>query len=461
MATMEKPSAEITPEAVADYQAAVWRDPIGWIYTVLGAELWGRQAEIAEAVRDHPRVAVRSANAIGKSFLAACLTTWFLEAHCPGYVITTSSAWRGIEKVLWPEIRRVIRRANYPMGGELLKTEWRRGDQWAAFGVSADQPENFAGFRTEGGVFVIVDEASAIEPEIMEAIIGLSASAGSRILLIGNPLRPSGPFYDAFKSPAWKCLHIGAMECPNVIARDEIIPGLATAEWVEERKLEWGESSPAYQARVLGEFPSEGEDCLIPLAWAEHAMETLAAPMGEKRMGVDVARFGNDRTVLAVRHGRVLTHIESYQGRDLMQTCGVVIATAQAQGIPPAQIYLDDGGLGGGVTDRLREQGFPIVAVNFGAQAREQQRFANCRSEMYWHLRDNMNPENPKSVQIPKRYSALAYECASMKYGYTSKGQIQIESKDNIRKRIGRSPDLADALALTFAPTRMAGMTRL
>ena len=455
------------------YQKAVWAEPVGWMKAALGVRLWARQAEIARAVRDNPRVAVRSSNAVGKSFLAACLCIWYLEAHCPAYVVTTSSSWRGVERVLWPEIRRLVRGARSALGGELLRTEWRRGEQWAAFGVSADVPENFAGFRTAHGVFVIVDEASAIMPEIYDAIMGLTAGAGSRVLMIGNPLRPHGPFYDAFRSPAWAGYHISAQECPNVVEGRQAIPGLATREWIQERREEWGESSPAYQARVLGEFPQAGDDQLIPLYWAEQAIEREAPSLsngGPLRMGVDVARYGMDRTVLVIRDAAAVRHLEWHTREDTMTTTGRVLSTARARGIAAGGVFVDDAGLGGGVTDRLAEQGFRVRAINFGHGARDPERFANVRSESYWNLREALNPQggspdgelafavrrmpsgrHGQPLAVPRQWKALAYECTVPRIGYTSRGQIKLESKDDIRRRVGRSTDLADALALTYA----------
>ncbi len=444
-----------------------------------------KQSEVVEAVRDHPRVACYSSNAAGKSYTAARIAIAYLESHSPGYVVTTSSSWRGVDKVLWPEIRRALIYAPYQLGGTLLKTEWQRGPQWGAFGVSADVAENFAGFRTENGVLIIVDEASAIEQEIMDAINALAAGKDSRILLIGNPLRPSGPFYEACRSDNWHTLHISAMDTPNVAAGREVIPGLATREWVEDRKADWGENSPAYQARVLGEFPDMAEDTLIPLFWAEAAMERpihwykctkckyrevygelsdgrecsecgatmepIALDRSALHMGVDIARGGSDRTVLLIRDDVAVRHVETHLHKSLMDTAGRVQRLADDWGVSPERVHLDDCGLGGGVTDRLLELDFGVHAVNFGAKAHDSKRFANSRAESYWGLRDALDPTRHEiPLAIPREYSALAHECTIARLAYKSTGQIKLESKDDIKKRLGRSPDEADALALTY-----------
>jgi len=445
--------AELTPEVVDDYQAGVWADPVGFIEYALGVTLWSKQREIAESVRDHPLVAVRSGHGIGKSKLAACLAIWFLETACPGYVVTTSSSWMGIKNVLWPEIRSTLSYApaRHILTPAPLMLQWARGEQWGAFGVSAEKPENFAGFRTENGIFIIVDEASALALPIYEAIIGLTATAGSRVLLIGNPLRPEGPFYEAFSSPEWACHHVSSTDCPNVLEGRDVIPGLANRKWVEERKEEWGERSPAYRARVLGEFPESAEDVLIPLHWAEAALGRVPLSSGTLRAGVDVARFGADRTVLLVRRGGNVLHLEIHEKEDTMATAGRVKAMIEDRGIPPANVSVDDAGLGGGVTDRLREQGLGVNAVTFGSKPIDTVRFMNVRAECYWLLREAFIEDATDPICIPQEYSALARECAIAHYGYNSAGKVKIESKDEIKKRLRRSPDLADALALSYA----------
>lgn len=445
--------SDIGPDLVHEYQQGVWADPVRWMREALGVGLWNKQREIAEAVRDNPLVAVRSGHSIGKSKLAACIVIWFLETTCPGYAVTTSSSWLGIKNVLWPEIRRTLRLApaGHLLTPEPLMLEWTRGPQWGAFGVSAKIPENFSGFHTENGALVIVDEASALPLDIYDAIMGLMSTPGSRLLLLGNPLRPEGPFYEAFSSPKWKCFHISTLDSPNVVAGREVIPGLAGRAWVEERKAEWGENSPAYRARVLGEFPESAADVLVTLHEAEAAIGRIGLSGGTLQAGVDVARFGADRTVILVRRGGKVEHLEVHEKEDTMATAGRIKAMIEERGVRPGNVAVDDAGLGGGVTDRLREQGIHVNAVTFGAGAIDAERFANTRAECYWVMREAFKDAATEPACIPQEHSALARECAIAHYSYTSKGQVKIESKDEIRKRLGRSPDLADALALSYA----------
>jgi len=453
---MDVPAAPIASDSdAAAYMAATKRDPVGWSRRVLGISPWTRQSEVMQLLRDNDRVAVKSGHAVGKSFVSAAVALWYSECHVPSYVITTSSAWTNVEKTTWPEIRKMKRYAPYDLGGRMLDTEWKRGIQWGIFSVSPDRPENFSGFRTPHGVLVIIDEASAIEPDIMEAILGLTMSGESKILMIGNPLRPQGPFYDAFNSKSWAAMTISSYDVPNVIQGRPIIPGLCTRERIEERAGEWGRDSAAFKSRVLGEFPDSAEDMLVPLSWIEAAFarEYPAAIDGPSLcMGADIAREGGDRIVFLVRDAYAVRHMEIHQHKSLMDTAGRIIAVAKEHGVSAERVLIDDVGMGGGVTDRLRELDVAVTPVNFGHAAKDKIRFANTRAEAYWRVREWLDPtQSGTPGAIPSEHKALGYEVTIPQTGYTSAGQIKIEPKDAIKKRLGRSPDLADALALTFA----------
>ncbi len=306
--TTDAPLVALSPENVASWQAGVWADPVGYVNAMFGIELWSKQAEVLEAIRDHPRVAVPSCNAAGKSFLSACAAHVFSEARAPSYVVITGASWTGIEKVVWPWIHKLHNAALSPLGGELLNIEWKRGLQWGVFSVSPNQPERFAGFRTENGVMVIVDEASSLDRDIHEAILGLTASYGSRILYIGNPLRTTGPFYDACEGSAkenWKVIPISAFDTPNVDTGRNIIQGLATKEDVQSLKIELGENSAAYSARVLGEFPATGENsffdgAVLRMMEKEYARKpryegAIAFDWNEEKGEVEKPRLDMDR----------------------------------------------------------------------------------------------------------------------------------------------------------------------
>lgn len=389
---------------------------------------------------------------MGKSWISAKVALTFLFINYPSKVITTAPTWFQVEKILWTEMRKSHSSAKTPLGGKLLETELKLGEDWFAIGVSTTEGvgnREFGATRMQGfhspNLLVIMDEAAGIPPEIWKAVDSLVTGGNNKVIAIGNPASPSGDFFECFKSPVWHKIHLSCLDHPNVIEGKELVPGCVTREWVEDRKKEWGEDSPLYKAKVLGEFPDEGEDTLIPLSWAEGASKRRLTAEGTKRLGCDVARFGGDRTVFYEIHGPVAREVESTSKQDTMVTAGK--AKRYKEDGEYDLLGIDDSGVGGGVTDRLNEQNVEAEAVNFGEKAIDPERFFNTRAEAYWLLRERLNPKSEDPLQIPNDPD-LIHELTSMKYSVTSKGQIKIESKDDIKKRIGKSPDKADALAI-------------
>lgn len=427
-------------------------DPVFFGRKVLGGETaWQRQIQILRALQTHPRVAVRSGHGVGKTWTAARAALWFLFSYPHSIVLTTAPTQRQVKSILWAEIRRQARAARLALGGELTGTRLTLADDWFALGLATDDPARFQGYHAEH-LLLIFDEAPGVTEEIYEAARGVLTSHHARVLLIGNPTVPSGPFYEAFRSPEWHTLHIPCTACPNVTKRRAIYPKLVTAPWVETQAREWGRESMAYRARVLGEFPEESDARLTPLAWVHAAQERARRlpPSAELCMGVDVARYGVDRTVLLVADRHAVREVLTASGLSTMETAGRVIATARRHGIPPARIAIDDTGVGGGVTDRLREQGMAVAAVQAAGAARSAN-FVNRRAELFWAVREALGPDAEHPLALPARFDQLAQELTAIAYGFTSAGRIQVEGKEAIRARLGRSPDQADALALAFA----------
>lgn len=432
-----------------------YMDPVGYCRAVLGVDLWYKQRQIFEAVRDHNFVSVASSNAAGKSFLASCLVPWFLQTRPLGYVVTTAATWKGLEKILWPEIHRRVNGARdkgLRRLGHLLKTEWNIAPQYGAFSLSPREPEGFGGFRTSYGVMVIVDEASNLPEDKHDAIMGLCSMSLVKVFYIGNPLRPSGPFYETFKSPSWKTFHISAFDVPNVIHGRDIIPGLATQQWVETRRNEWGENSPAFKARVMGEFPDGGEDALIPLYLVENAIqrggdyeEDGANSDAPITLGVDVARFGDDATVIQAVQGKVAFEPQKYYKQNTMATVGHVVRAIKE--LNPSRVNVDDIGVGGGVTDRLVELGYGSIVhgINVADAPNDAERFLNRRAEAWWQVKEWLE----SGGMLPDDRGILGALTAP-KYKFASNGTIRLEPKDETKKRLGRSPDEGDALMLAL-----------
>ena len=433
-------------------------DPLFFNEHVLGGEQpWDKQKQIMLSIRDNPRTAVPSGFSVGKTWCAARIVLWFLYSFPHSLVITTAPTWRQVESVLWAEIRRQYSGSKLPLGGELLRTQVKITDDWFALGLSTDEPTRFQGFHS-ANLLLVFDEAAGIDRAIWDIAEGQMAGSFARWLVIGNPIAPSGPFYDACNNPTWNTIHISCLDSPNVKTGKIIHPKLVTGRWVEERRKEWGKQSPLYQAKVLGQFPTASEHGLIPLSWIlaaqEHAKNMPAVTSDERKIGVDVARSGADCTVFLLREGSVVKEVEEYRNLNTMEVVGRLILFVQKYGVPWEDVIVDIIGIGAGVVDRLREQKHYVQGVNFGCSPFNQDNFRNVRAECYWSVREAINPESDSPLVIPGKFKKLASELVAIEWTVTSTGKIQIESKEDIKKRLGHSPDHADALALTYTPDR-------
>ena len=270
------------PEAV--YQETFRRSPIGFAHVILGVDLWAKQEEVLNALRDHRRVAVKAGNGVGKGFTAAVAVLWFLCSHQPATVLTTAPTARQVRHILWQEIRRLYRASAYPLGGKLLVTRLELPHDRFALGLSSDEVDQFQGFHSPN-MLIVVDEAEGVIEPIYEAIDAVMTAGNSKLLLIGNPTSITGTFRRAFHEERhlYHNITISALDSPNVKQQRVVLPGLTTHEWVAERAALWGEASPMYHARVLGDFSDRAEDTLISLthieqAIARHATLVVAPP---------------------------------------------------------------------------------------------------------------------------------------------------------------------------------------
>ena len=416
---------------------------------ILGVTLWAKQREVLEAVRDQRRVAVKSGNGLGKDFTAAVAVLWYLHHHDPAIVLSTAPTFRQVRHVLWRQIHSLYRRASDTLGGKMLDTRWELADDRYAMGLSASDADQFQGFHSEN-VFVVVDEAEGVGEEIYEAVEAVMTSANPRLLLIGNPTTTSGGFHRAFhrERGIYRAITISALDSPNVKLGSIEIPGLTTAAWVEERRAMWGENSQLFRARVLGEFPERGDDNLIAVPDVEAAVyEGEGVPHaggGPVVIGVDVARFGPDRSVALVRRGNVVEDIRAYYQIDTADLAGRV-ANAYHE-LRPDRIHVDEVGMGVSVVDHLRAQGIPVRGVNGASDPMRDRACANLRAEGFWTLSRRFKTHN---IRIPHDAELMA-ELADLRYRFNSRGKVLMESKETMRSRGIPSPDKADALMLAF-----------
>lgn len=441
--------------------------PVDFAQNILSAKLAPYQSEILAALAEHRRIAVRGPHGLGKTMLAACAVLWGLATFGDDTkIITTASAWRQLTKFLWPEIRKWAHHWQ-DSGVTMQMLNAYRGDA-EAFAVASDNPAYIEGAHAAKLLYVF-DEAKAIPDETWNAAEGAFATGDCYALAISTPGDRIGRFWDIHRrAPGyedWLTRHVTLAEA--------IAAGRISQPWADDRKRQWGEASPLYQARVLGEFPTQGDDSLFSLTWIESAIERgradgfIMPSEGECVAGQDVARYGSDDSANIVRRGPVVTIMQTWHGNDTMETTGRARRIALDYG---ARLQVDEIGVGAGVVDRLNElngekdtQGIDFQGINVGNPANDSEKFANLRAEICWGLRERFYAGDITFVpDIPQELlDRLTGELTSLKYKTNSRGQIVIESKDDMRKRGLPSPDLADALMLAFAFSDSGGWTHL
>jgi hypothetical protein len=437
---------------------AAWAgDPVAFARGALGvAEFDDWQLEALAALASDDKLAIRSGHGVGKTAFLAWTVIWWLLTHYPAKAACTANTQSQLQDVLWAEIANWARKL--PAGfRELILVKADKVElaspgkaENAAFARTAakDRPEALQGFHSANMLF-IVDEASGVPDIIFEVAEGALSTEGAKVILTGNPTRTTGYFYDAFFGPLahrWWRRRVSCEESKRV-----------SRKFIEDMRTKYGEDSNVYRVRVLGEFPRQDEDTVVPLDLAESAVGRDVMPLGNIVWGLDVARFGSDRSVLIKRQGGVvLDKPRTWRQLDLMQLCGAIVNEYKACPFDrkPAEVLVDSIGLGAGVVDRLREMNFgPVVrGINVSEASAMSERFVRLRDELWWSIREWLET---REARLPKDDDLLGELCAP-RYAYTSSGKIKVESKDDMRKRGVQSPDLADALMLTFGSSGIA-----
>ncbi len=460
-------------------------DPVGWCENRLGEFLWSKQREIAESVRDNRRTAVKSCHNAGKSWIASRIAAWWLDTHPPGeaFVVSTAPTYKQVHAILWEEIRAAAKKAaarGEPLAGRVLQSdEWKLDDgTLIGFGRKPADTDvhGFQGIHRRY-VLVILDEACGVPAQLWTAVEAITTNADCRILAIGNPDDPSTEFNDVCKpGSGWNVIRINGLETPNMTAAnvaayprlaelfeklglgpsEEFVPEglrplMLDPEWAADKIGRWGAESPRFTSKVLGEFPEIGEDILIQPGWIIAAQERASEPGPYGILGVDVARYGSDRTVLCLRQGPVARIIGDYAMTSTTETTGHVVIAKRDH--PVHEVRVDGVGVGGGVVDQLLELGHDVIDMQAGSAALDSEHYLNARAEWAWAIRERLEQGD---LDLDPDDDELAAQLGSIKYKFTSRGQVQIESKDDTRKRGLPSPDKADALILTAAATPIA-----
>lgn len=402
------------------------------------------------------------------SRVASRIAAWWMETHPPGEarVVSTAPTFPQVEAILWSEINDAATKAagrGEPFRGRVLATEWKIGNQLLAFGrkPSDHNPHAFQGIHAKY-VLVIIDEACGVVQNFWTAALALSTGRHCRILALGNPDDPASKFAEVCSDPQWNVITISAFDTPNFTGEpvpQELADVLVDQVYVDDMAREYGEESPTYISKVLGEFPVDSDDGVIRLS----ALRSCSLPTDTPRtgdellpveLGVDFGA-GGDTTVIRERRGPLVGRTWRTQSKDGMHTVGLVLQAIRETGA--TAVKCDVIGIGFGLTARLRELADTgahqarIVPVNVSEASRDPARWLRTRSEMWWMGRQLAEDRRWDLSGLEDRdRERLISQLVAPHYQLDSSGRIVVETKDDTKKRINRSPDDADALLMAF-----------
>lgn len=443
-------------------------DPVKFQQVALQRRLWNTQKRILRAIDTRSNIAVKGCHASGKTFTAAGAVPWWLTKHKTGKVITIAPTLRQV-KLMWGEISLALKQSRiaYP---EPSSVGLKLADDRYAIGISSSRGVNIQGFHGSD-ILVIADEAPGIEADIWEAVEGIRAGGNVTVLELGNPTVSSGHFFDNFKHPDdCACITISAFDSPNLegvtieqllqMNEDELSykpwPLLTSRRWVKDRYLRWGPGNPRYSARVLGEFPGASEYAVFSAMWIERAKRQPTASELERaqgcyiQVGVDVAGPGEDETAVCARVNGII--IATHQWSHIDAVLPVADWLHKLKATQPYQlgpVVVDAFGIGADVAIYLAGQGFEVFGFQGGKQPMDGAQFLNAKSEAYWRLR-GMYRENYISHLESTLDEETEAQLAGIQYLEVGRNLIQIEPKEDARKRGVDSPDRAEAEIMAF-----------
>jgi hypothetical protein len=449
-------------------------DPVLWAKEELQIDMYSKTREILRLIEIVPKLAVPSCHDAGKSHTAALAAARFLARWPAGTarVITTAPTNHQVRGVLWNEINQLHSRAMGSLPGRVNQTEWWIGSYMAGIGRKPSDyaPETFQGFHAEH-ILIIIDEAGGVPDELWTGVDTLATNEGAHILAIGNPDDPQTEFKRVVEGAetadkngnynGWTVVHIPAWKTPN-LSGEEVDPllrrVLLTEEWVEDKRVKWGEDSALWASKVAAEFPDESQMTVIRVADVTFALQGLeqAAPQrfyhfNDVQLGIDIAASDTgDETVIRERRGQSLMRRWSVRSGEPEDVSALIVEAQMQSGA--TMLHVDATGVGFGFLSDIRHlipgvAVLPFVAAGAAVAMKE---FENRRAEAHWCVRDRLRKRELDFSQMENQDETVA-QLTSIRYSI-KKGKILVEPKDDVRKRIGRSPDDSDALLLAVLP---------
>ena len=418
-------------------------EPVEFVRGVLGEDPYDKQVEILKAVPRHRRVSVVGCNGSGKDWTAARVVLWWVNTYSPAKAIVTGPTTRQVSDIVWREMQSAHAGAvEGKLKGKMFRTTRYEVDpETFALGFATDSPYNLQGFHSPN-LLVVITEAHAVDERDMDAIRRLNPR---RLLMVGNAYVSPGTFYDSHHSKRhlYKAIRISAKDTPNFTGTESYVPGMMTPQDMADREAEWGKSDPRFLSTVLAEFPENQEDIVVPLKWARAAAERSLKPDGPVIVACDVARYGRDRTVVVKRQGARARIVRKINGQDTMEIAEYLRRYCESQRVD--FLVVDETGVGGGVVDRLKQlrlRGPKLVAFVAAASASNPRYHANLGAEVWWIMRNRY-----QSGDLDTDDDADLIEQVSTRKFYREGERIRLQTK----YKLSKSPDEADALAMTFA----------
>lgn len=504
----QNPLADLNPEELKLYFQQLKRlrkSPTLFAKRVLGIEsLEEYQKRMCRAIVEYDRVAIKACHAVGKTFtLGGVIVPWFTSCFENSIVITTAPTNRQVETLLWGEIRKSYKRSKTALGGKMLTKKWTISEDWYAIGFSPQasagdgqsqeqQGSSFQGFHAKH-VLIIFDEATGIPHDIYTMAEGLLTSGVIvKWVCIANPTSTTSEFFNICRKAEWHVMTINCFDSPNMIANGFVNrqtleieinylktlsdyermkrikeykkPNgvLLSAQWAIAKIFEWGFDHPLTKSKILGEFPDKSDDVVVKWDSVQAAVNRERSFTYEKRfIGVDVARYGDDSTVITEIQDTSYAVRYVHMKEDTAETTGRVVAAFWAgDSQKETHIAIDCTGVGGGVYDNLRElkrnnelpEYVYIHEVHFGVnivhEDDEQNEILNQRYEnQKVYIFELLNKDLRDKISLPNE-EIYQTETVSLMYKFSKRGKLMMESKDDFKKRVKKSPDSSDSLAL-------------